>query len=186
MTQMKKFLLSAAALGFALSATAQTMPSAPATAMPHHPDMAKMHQAMCGEMPAHAAAKLAYLEAKLELTDAQKPLFAKWRQSLLDSANKNKATCLANAPKEGAMPNALEREAHMEAMLEAHLQAMKAARPSLEALYNSLTAAQKQTFDHAHHGGMGHQGMMGHGGGMGGHMFMGHGSHGDSDGMPAH
>ena len=146
----------------------------PPPEMGHHPDRAAMHKEMCEDHQARAAAKLAYVEAKLALTDAQKPLFAKWRQAVLDNAGKQKTVCLANAAKmhdaktPPAMPSVLEHEQREEAMLQTRLQMLQSTRPTLEAFYNSLTEAQKESFNrmHAHamqarwhgfgHGGFGH------------------------------
>lgn len=169
MFSTKIALLSAATLLCAGVAMAQA-PADNATQPPmmhqQHHDFAKMHQEMCEERPAHAAAKLAYVEAKLNLTDAQKPLFAKWRQVVLDGEAKEKAACLAATPKSDAMPHLtiLERESHEETLLQARLDLLKSSRPTLQAFYDSLTEAQKQSFDHMHeehmrgHHGMDHEG----------------------------
>ena len=147
-------------------------PKGPPPEMRHHPDHAAMHKEMCEDKLAHIAAKMAYVEAKLALTDAQKPLFAKWRQAVLDSAGKEKTACLADAPKmhdpkaPPAMPTVIEREARAETMLQAKLQMLQSTRPSLEAFYNSLTEAQKESFNHMHERGM--HGMREHGGFGGG------------------
>lgn len=135
----------------------------------HHPDFAALHKSMCEDRAAHAAARLAYVEAKLDLTDAQKPLFAKWRQAVLDSEAKQKATCLAEAPPTpDAKPTVLEREQRQETMLSARLQLLQSTRPALKAFYDSLTDAQKDSFNRMHeqhmrmHGpdGEGHEGLM--------------------------
>jgi len=133
----------------------------------HHPDFAALHKTMCEDHAAHTAAKLAFVEAKLNLTDAQKPLFAKWRQAVLDSAGKQKTACLAEpAPKPDAKPTVLEHEQREEAMLSARLQMLQSSRPALEAFYNSLTDAQKDSFNRMHeehmHRHMGHEGPMHH------------------------
>lgn len=140
----------------------------------HHADFAALHKSMCEDHAAHTAAKLAYVETKLNLTDAQKPLFAKWRQAVMDSAGKEKTACLAEpAPKPDARPTVLEHEQREEAMLSARLQMLQSSRPALEAFYNSLTDAQKDSFNRMHdehmrkhmgmmHEGMGHEGPMHH------------------------
>ena len=160
MTKTKIALFAAASLLSAGLATAQTDDSAHA---PHHPDFAAIHKSMCEDHQAGAAAKLAYVEVKLNLTDAQKPLFAKWRQAVLDSAAKQKASCLAEAPHSpDKHPTVLEHEAHEEALLQARLDMLKSTRPALQAFYDSLTDAQKESFNHLHHHGMHHHhGMMG-------------------------
>jgi hypothetical protein len=135
----------------------------------HHPDRVAMHKDMCADQQAREAGRLAFLEAKLDLTDAQKPLFTKWRQALLESAGKQKAACLAAAPKTELAPTIVEHEAHNEAMLSARLASLQSSRPALQSLYDSLSPAQRQILDRpAHHG---------HGGGPGGpdHLEMMHG-----------
>jgi len=168
MFKTKIALLSMVPLFCAGLAMAQADPNQPPM-MHHHPDRAAMHAAMCEDKQAGIAARLAFVEVKLNLTDAQKPLFAKWRQAVLDNAAKQKAACLAEAPKGDAMPTVLEREAHEEAMLQARLQMLQSTRPALQAFYASLSDAQKESFDHMHH----HGGMHGHDG-EGDHPFMHH------------
>jgi hypothetical protein len=153
--------------GLAMAQTADnTTPPPVVQHQPHHPDFAALHKDMCEERPAHAAAKLAYVEVKLGLTDAQKPLFAKWRQAVLDSSNKQKAACLAQAPKADHMqPTVLERESHEETLLQARLDMLKTTRPALQAFYDSLTDAQKEELNHMRerHGMRAHHGMSGEG-----------------------
>lgn len=153
--------------GLAMAQTADnTTTPPPVVHQQHHPDFAALHKDRCEERPAHAAAKLAYVEVKLGLTDAQKPLFAKWRQTVLDNSAKQKAACLAEAPKTDHMqPTVLERKSHEEAALQARLDMLKTTRPTLQAFYDSLTDAQKQEFNHMreHHGMRGHHGMGGEG-----------------------
>jgi len=155
MINRKFALIGTAALFCAGLATAQT-PDAQ-HAEHHRPDFAAIHKTMCEDHAARTAAKLAYVESKLSLTDAQKPLFAKWRQAAMDSAAKQKTACLAEAPpKPDAVPTVLEREQHEETVLSAHLQSLQSTRPALEAFYNSLTDAQKDSFNHMHHHGHHH------------------------------
>ncbi len=164
----KKFaLIGTAALFCAGLAMAQT----PDAQHPEHhrPDFAAMQKSMCEDHAARTAAKLAYVETKLSLTDAQKPLFAKWRQAVMDSAAKQKTACLAEAPpKPDAKPTVLEHEQKEETLLSARLQMLQSTRPALEAFYNSLTDAQKDSFnrmheEHMRRHGFGH-GDEGHGG----------------------
>jgi Spy/CpxP family protein refolding chaperone len=183
MFKSKIALLSAASLlcaGLAIAQTADSNPSAPPQMrQQHHPDFAAMHKSMCEDHQAGAAARLAFVEVKLGLTDAQKPLFAKWRQAVLDNATKQKSACLAEAPKTDAhqQPTVLEREAKAEEMLTAKLQMLQSTKAPLKAFYDSLTDAQKETFNHMHHEGRGHGhhgGWGGHGGEGGDHPFMNH------------
>jgi len=158
MTKNKIAILAVLPLLYAGAASAQ----APAEHQPG--DMAAHVAQMCTNHVAEVAAKLAFAESKLELTDAQKPLFAKWRQAIMDSANKHKASCLAMAPKVEAHPTILDQQSHEEMMLAARLETLKASHPALQALYDSLNPEQRKFLDQAHH----HAMMMHHGehGGM--------------------
>jgi len=153
---------------FASVAFAETASPGPAAAPAEHHavDRAAWHKKVCGELYAHQAAHLAYLEAKLDLTEAQRPLWTKWKQAHLDAAAKHRSACLEAGPKGDTRPTALEREALIEKILTAKLQTLQATRPALVALYDALTPEQKAVFDHAshHHGA---HGMREHGQGHG-------------------
>jgi hypothetical protein len=157
----------------ATAVMAQTAPDAPKGPpgkmgehgrMMHDPQRAKN---FCVNQYARAAGHVAYLEAKLDLTAAQKPLFQKWEQSVLGSAQKSRDACVTNvaATKPDARPTILDRETRMEKSLSEKLEALKAQRPALEALYASLTPDQQAQLNQAFHG-MGQRGHGGHRGGM--------------------
>jgi hypothetical protein len=115
------------------------------------------HQQMCTERYARKAGRLAYIEAKLALTDQQRPAWNKWRQTKLDAADQRRTSCLQNQPKESTESTAIDREARMEKRLSARLQQLQASRPALQALYDALTPEQKTLFDrsavwHGHRG----------------------------------
>jgi hypothetical protein len=105
------------------------------------------HQQMCTERYAGRAGRLAYVEAKLALTDQQRPAWNKWRQTELDAAEQRRTSCLQNQPKEGAKPTVIDREARLEKRLSTRLQQLQASRPALQALYDALTPEQKALFD---------------------------------------
>ncbi|MEO8558489.1 MAG: Spy/CpxP family protein refolding chaperone [Rhodospirillales bacterium] len=130
--------------------------------MMHDPQQAKN---FCTSRYAGAAGHVAYLEAKLDLTAAQKPLFQKWEQSVMGSAQKSRDTCVTNvaATKPDTKPTILDRETRMEKSLSEKLDALKAQRPALEALYAALTPDQQAQFNRPI-GRMGHRGEGGHGG----------------------
>ena len=132
--------------------------------MPNPADMAAWHAQMCKGHYAREAGKLAYLQADLSITDAQRGAFDRWRDAVLSTAKTHSEKCLAHAPGEHHMHDALERNAQMQKRLENRLADLKSERPALETLYASLTPDQKNLFDRA--GGMGHH----HGHHMGGHM----------------
>ncbi len=109
--------------------------------------MAAWHARMCNDRYARQAGRLAYLEASLGITDAQRSAFNQWRDSVLNRAKSRSETCLARTPMPAHFPDALERNANRQKMLEARLDALRSERPALEALYQSLTPEQKKLFD---------------------------------------
>jgi Spy/CpxP family protein refolding chaperone len=108
------------------------------------------HKDRCADHYARKAARLAFLEAKLNLIDAQRGVWGKWQQSELDGAAKTRTACLENAPKPGASLTAVERDTLREKRLNAQMQELQASRPALQALYNALTPEQKTIFDTSH------------------------------------
>src|ERR1700742_989926 len=85
----------AAAVICAASAIAQASPANTNEPMPSKADMASWHQQMCSDHFARRVGEVAYLEAKLSLSDTQRPLFASWKESVLGSAKTNESACLA-------------------------------------------------------------------------------------------
>jgi hypothetical protein len=101
----------------------------------------------CREGFAHASGYLAYLQARLGLTGDEQPLWDKWQQKLQAAAMAEQTNCLADRSQLGSKPNALQREDAFVRSASARLDAVKAARPELEALYGALTPAQQEIFD---------------------------------------
>ena len=167
MSPLKMFLAAASVAAFTTSgALAQSAPDAGQQPHAwHKPDpeqMAAWHAQMCKGHYAREAGKLAYLQADLSITDAQRGAFDRWRDAVLSTAKAHSEKCLARTPGEHHMHDALERNAQMQKRLESKLADLKSERPALETLYASLTPDQKKLFDRAggHH----------HGHHMGGHM----------------
>ena len=102
----------------------------------------------CKEGYAREAGFLAYLGARLDLSAQQQPLWDKYHQAMLDSAGKQRQVCLDNVSATQADVSALQRRDHIEKFLTARLDALHATRPSLEALYQSLTPEQRALLDH--------------------------------------
>jgi hypothetical protein len=168
MLQLRKFL-PAIALGL-LCATSALSQSAPPDQShmhdwmaAHKGDMAAWHARMCTDHYARRVGEIAYLGAKLDLSDSQRALFENWKSSVLGSAKDGESACLAHAPDMSHPPSMLDREARMHAMLEARLAAMDAQKPALEALYQSLSPEQKVELDHMGHHPGGMDGQHGHG-----------------------
>ncbi len=148
-----RLLAAAAAISILCGTAAWAQPqpgsdpvSAPAT---HMQEPVARHAERCGNHYARVAAGLAFLEAKLNLTEAQRTPWNAWRQARLDDAAKVRDTCVADVPAHpDTPPTVLEREAHREKAMSARLAGLEARRPALEALYAVLTPDQKATFDH--------------------------------------
>src|SRR4051794_4049179 len=85
----------------------------------------------CREGYAHASGYLAYLQARLALTEDQQPLWGKWQQKLEAAALAEQSNCLADHARFGSKPNALQREDAFLRSVSARLEAVKAARPEL-------------------------------------------------------
>ncbi len=140
--------------------------------MPSKEEMAAWHKQRCDDHYAHAAGRLAYEEAKLDVTGAQRPLFDSWRDSVLHNAQARKDSCLAHQGGPGEHVSVVERTARMEKRLEERLAALRSEQPALDALYQSLTPEQKVLLDeHRHHFGDRHGD---HHGGPMDHRDMGH------------
>jgi len=128
-------------------------------------EIAARHKQMCQDEYAHQVGQLAYLEAKLNLTPSQQPLFDRWKSVKLDIAKRGQADCSTRdlPPRNvNALPSPLEGMAREEDLLKHRLADIDAERPALAALYNTMNASQKDALMHP-------DGMMG--GPMMGHMF---------------
>lgn len=139
----------------------------------------------CENLYARKAGEIAFLEAKLQLNPSQQPLFARWKEVSLDTAKRREGNCGARLERRraGQGPDMMDRLAREEDMLRTRLADIQAERPSLSALYASLTPAQKEEFSQLSRHGMGKRmhgamGPMRHGREMG--RRFGHGP----DGMP--
>jgi hypothetical protein len=133
--------------------------------MPSKADMASWHQQMCSDRYARHVGQIAYLEAKLSLSDPQRPLFASWKDSVLASAKSHESECLAMQHDFAHPSSILDREAHLRDMLQHTLAELDAQRPAMTALYQSLTPGQKHIVDSIERGRFGMHGPgMGRGG----------------------
>jgi hypothetical protein len=132
---------------------------------------------MCENLYAHKAGEIAFLEAKLQLNANQQSLFTRWKDSSLGIAKRHEGDCSTRIEHRRAAqrPDMMDRLGREEEMLKTRLADIQAERPSLTALYASLSPAQKEEFAHAARRGMGERlhlaaGMMRRGGEMG-HRF---------------
>jgi hypothetical protein len=125
---------------------AQNLPDTPppSNATGASRDFAPDPRQFCDERYAGEVGRMAYLEARLHLTDAEQPLFAHWKDVRLDSAKRQAADCSARtADTDRADPVArMDRE---EAMLKQRVTDLDAERPAFSALYAALAPDQRRT-----------------------------------------
>src|SRR5215469_1066416 len=62
------------------------------------PDFAARHAEMCKDLYAREVGRTAYLEARLQLTPAQQPLFETWKNVVLANAGERSKTCASMTP----------------------------------------------------------------------------------------
>jgi hypothetical protein len=112
----------------------------------------------CDDMKARQAARFTFVEERLKLTAAQKPLFDRWKAAEQSVQAAHQADCAkplpardANAPR----PSLTERNARMEEMLKTRLADLEKVRGPQEALYNALSDDQKMLFERGDRGGFG-------------------------------
>lgn len=104
---------------------------------------------VCKFLYARKAGELAFLEAKLSLSQNQAPLFARWKQASLDVAKQHEGDCAGRKRLKEARDQRLtvvDRLALEEDLLKRRLSDIQTERPALIALYAALTPAQKQEF----------------------------------------
>jgi LTXXQ motif family protein len=100
----------------------------------------------CEERLAWRAAMRAYTEAKLDLTPEQRPLWDKVQSTAQAEEQKERQLC-ATLKEEGSV-TALDRLDRMQQFLSTRLEAVQAAKPAVQALYQALTPEQRAIFDH--------------------------------------
>ena len=98
-------------------------------------------QERCTDRLAWRAARRAYVEAKLDLTAQQQPLWDKVQSGAQTEEQKERQLCAALKP--GAESTMLERMDRMQQFLSARLEALQAAKPAVQALYQALTPEQQ-------------------------------------------
>lgn len=109
------------------------------------------HRGICVERFARLAGRLAYLEAKLELTAEQRPLWDNWRGTVSAGATNQRDLCQQFIA-QPEHPTIVERQARFGQIAAARAQTLQTAQPALEALYQALSPAQKAVLDHPMNG----------------------------------
>ena len=100
----------------------------------------------CEERLAWRAAMRAYTESKLDLTPEQHPLWDKVESIAQSEQQKERQLCAALKPRDET--TVLDRLDRMQQFLSARLEALQAAKPAVQALYQALTPEQRAIFDH--------------------------------------
>jgi hypothetical protein len=88
----------------------------------------------------------AYAEAKLDLTPEQRPLWDRVESIAQSEQQKERQLCAALKP--GGDTTMLDRLDRMQQFLSTRLEALQAAKPAVQALYQALTSEQRAIFDH--------------------------------------
>jgi hypothetical protein len=122
--------------------------------MMHHMMMHRMMMERSGRDPqqrcidrlAWRAARRAYVETKLDLTAAQRPLWDKVQSAAQTAEQKERQLC--NALKVGEPGSLLDRMDRKRQFLSAELAGIEAAKPALQSLYQALTPEQRAIIDH--------------------------------------
>jgi hypothetical protein len=114
--------------------------------MMHHMMMRRNPQERCEERLAWRAAMRAYTEAKLDLTSEQRPLWDRVESIAQTEQQKERQLCSALKP--GDETTVLDRLDRMQQFLSTRLEALQAAKPAVQALYQALTPEQRAIFDH--------------------------------------
>jgi hypothetical protein len=102
-------------------------------------------QERCIDRLARHAAHRAYIEAKLNLTAQQQPLWDKVQSAAQTEEQKERQLCASLKP--GAEPTVLDRMDRMQQFLSARLEGLQAAKPAVQALYQALTPEQQAIFN---------------------------------------
>jgi hypothetical protein len=100
----------------------------------------------CIDRLAWRAARRAYVEAELNLTAEQRPLWDKVQSIAQGEQQKERQLCLQLKP--GGEATVLDRMDRAQQFLSARLDALQSGKPAVQALYQSLTPEQKAIFDH--------------------------------------
>jgi hypothetical protein len=114
--------------------------------MMHRMMMHRNPQERCEERLAWRAAMRAYTESKLDLTPEQRPLWDKVASIAQTEQQKERQLCSSLKPRDET--TMLDRLDRMQQFLSTRLDALQAAKPAVQALYQALTPEQRAIFDH--------------------------------------
>jgi LTXXQ motif family protein len=100
----------------------------------------------CIDRLARRAAHRAYVETELNLSPEQRPLWDRLQNIAQGEQQKERQLCQQLQPP-GEM-TMLDRMNQVQQFLSARLDALQAAKPAVQALYQSLSPEQREIFDH--------------------------------------
>jgi LTXXQ motif family protein len=103
----------------------------------------------CIDRLAWRAARRAYVEAELDLTAEQRPLWDKVQSIAQAEQQKERQLCQSLKPAEES--TVLDRLDRAQQFLSARLDALQSAKPALQSLYQALTPDQRAIMDHPFH-----------------------------------
>lgn len=138
---------------------AQATPPAPPAAGPERRDRPAFNpKASCLDLVARRAGNRTYLKIKLDLKAEQIAAWDAFAKASDAADVKDTARCNALPSEMKERPNYVERLGMEEAYMKARVERIEAVKPSLTALYNTLSPEQKASLDRPRPMG----GMMGH------------------------
>jgi len=111
---------------------------------------------MCLERTARRIGARAYMKARLDLKPEQLTAWNAYEKAADDVSAKNKARCASLPTEVKERPKFTDRLNMRETMMKARLESLEAVKPSLTALYASLTPEQQALFDRPMMGGRHH------------------------------
>ncbi|MEO8894584.1 MAG: Spy/CpxP family protein refolding chaperone, partial [Rhizomicrobium sp.] len=112
---------------------------------PSSAEMTAQFKQMCEDQYARQAGRMAYLEARFNLTASEQPPFARWKAIKLDIAKRNATDCGQRAGRpDRKMSTPVERMSREQDLLKKRLAELDAERPALAALYDALAPKQRE------------------------------------------
>jgi LTXXQ motif family protein len=112
----------------------------------HRMMMRRNPQERCQERLAWRAAMRTYTEAMLNLTPEQRPLWDRVQNIAQSEEQKERQLCATLKPADGTtLPDRLDG---MQQFLSTRLEAVQAAKPAVQALYQALSPEQRAILDH--------------------------------------
>ena len=142
LTPNKHFMAAVILMAAASTASAQEAGDYPAGQMAANP-------AMACRMDEHIDGQLAYIKAELKITEAQEPQWNVFAESFRDDKEKQARACKEALEQHRSMMSASLPKSMkmMEDNLAEKLESLRSMEASVDALYASLSRAQKKTAD---------------------------------------